>query len=74
MAGIVQLIGGLLFGAPKAKQPTQPLPVATRDDAAAQAARGDDIRRRKGAAADMIVNGDAGADGGVGGAKLVLGS
>ncbi|WP_374414279.1 hypothetical protein [Novosphingobium colocasiae] len=53
------LLGGLKTGAPKA------LPSPTRDDAAAQVAAEDELRRRRGGAADMI-NGSTGAEAALG--------
>lgn len=64
------ILGGVLGG--KAKGPAA-LPMATRDDAGAAIAADDELRRRKGAAADMIT-GVRGAEavGSVG--KLVVGN
>lgn len=59
---------GVLTG-PK-KRPLQPGPV-TRDDAALEADRADELARRKGAAADRIVGGSGGV-GGIG--RLIPGS
>jgi len=70
LGGLIGLTG-LATKTPKA--PT-PLPVATRDDAAAAIKNEDAIRRRQGAAAD-IVTGTTGAEaarGAIG--KLVVGS
>lgn len=75
-------LGGGLLGGPlikaiaggKKKSPIQPVPGATRDDAAAIAqATEDAIRRRKGSAAD-ILTGSTGAEAALSGGKLVLGS
>ena len=55
------------------QQALAPLPVSTRDDAAAQIATNDDLRRRQGGAAD-IINGSAGVQPAVTGGKLTLGS
>lgn len=75
----MQLLAGLgLFGlAGRAlggggKKPKQPLPQATRDDAAAIATE-DELRKRKGGAAD-ILTGVTGAEAALSGGKLVLGS
>jgi hypothetical protein len=51
----------------------EPLPTVTRDDAAATVAATDEIRRRRGGAAD-IVNGPSGAEAALSGGKLTLGS
>ena len=75
------LAGGLL-GKPllravgiggKKKKPIQPLPQATRDDAQAMADQEDELRGRKGGAAD-ILTGVTGAEAALSGGKLVLGS
>jgi hypothetical protein len=77
MMSFFGFIGGLLGGFwawTKAPKAPQPLPTATRDDAAAQVKNDDAIRRRQGAAAD-IVTGKTGAEaarGTVG--RLVVGS
>lgn len=71
------LIGGVVGGLlGKKKQPVaaQPLPTATRDDAAAEQARQDAWRQRRGNAADMIVNGTAGAELTGRGGRLVMGN
>ncbi len=44
-----------IFSGPKKPDIPAPLPVATRDDAAAQVAQDDAIRRRRGTAANMLV-------------------
>lgn len=71
------LLGGPLIkaiaGGGKKKKPIQPLPQATRDDAAALADQEDELRRRKGGAAD-ILTGVTGAEAALSGGKLVLGS
>lgn len=54
-------------------KPPAPTPQVTRDDAAAQVAASDELRRRKGAAAD-ILNGSGGAEAALTGGKLTLGS
>lgn len=54
-------------------KPPAPLPTVTRDEAAAKSASMDELRRRKGAAAD-IVNGTGGAEAALTGGKLTLGS
>jgi hypothetical protein len=70
------LIGGPLvkavFGGKK-KKPVQPLPQATRDDAQALADQEDELRRRKGGAAD-ILTGTMGAEAALSGGRLVIGS
>ncbi len=74
----MQLVSGLfhmIFGGGKSKAaPAQPLPQATRDDAAAVANRQDEINRRRGSVSDMIVNGSAGAEAAMAPGKLVLGN
>ena len=71
------LIGGLLFGKKK-EQPAAAAPVAmlqpTRDDAEAEAARGDRLRKRRGAAADMLVNGSSGAEAAFASPRQIVGS
>lgn len=47
------LVGGLLLGGKKQK-PVAALPAPNRDDALAQVERDDELRRRQGAAADML--------------------
>lgn len=54
-------------------KPPAPLRPVTRDDAAAQTAADDEIRRRQGAAAD-IITGTGGAEAPLTGGKLTLGS
>lgn len=49
------------------------LPTVTRDDAAAQIASDDELRKRRGGAAD-ILNGASGAEAALSGGKLTLGS
>ncbi|SFR86594.1 hypothetical protein [Sphingomonas jatrophae] len=49
-----------------------PLPSVTRDDAVAQVAADDELRRRKGGAAD-IITGATGAEAPLTGGKLILG-
>ena len=81
IAGIGKfLVGGLLgmaLGGNKSAptpDPANPLPVANRDDARADAQRNDELRRRKGAAADLIT-GSGGAEASAGSlGKLVVGS
>ncbi|WP_287459202.1 hypothetical protein [Sphingomonas sp.] len=71
---LIGAIGGLalskLNGSPKPPTPLRPV---TRDDAAAQIAADDEIRRRQGAAAD-IITGTGGAEAPMTGGKLTLGS
>lgn len=67
------LIGNAILGKNKKKTVAQPLPTATRDDASALAMQEDEIRRRKGSAAD-ILTGSTGAEAALSGGKLVLGS
>ena len=65
--GIIKsVIGG------KKKKPTQPLPQVSRDDAIAQMAD-DELLRRRGGAADMLT-GTTGAEAALSGGKLVVGS
>jgi len=54
-------------------KPPTPLRSVTRDDAAATVAADDELRRRQGAAAD-IITGSAGAEAPLTGGKLTLGS
>ena len=54
-------------------KPPTPLRSVTRDDAAATIAADDEIRRRQGAAAD-IITGSGGAEATLSGGKLTLGS
>lgn len=68
------LIGGIFGGGKKAQAAPAPLPVATRDDAAAEAERTDRLRRRRGAAADMIVNGSSGAEAAMSSPRMIVGS
>lgn len=65
---------GALLGKKKQPVAAQPLPQATRDDAAAEQARQDAWRQRRGNAADMIVNGSAGAELTGRGGRLVMGN
>lgn len=58
LGGIGKLLG---VGAGKQQQ-VAALPAPTRDDAAAMVEREDRLRRRKGSASDMIVNGSSGAE------------
>ena len=81
MAVLGKLVTGVLGGALSAfgigggKAPAaQPLPAVTRDDAAVEAERMNKIRKRRGAAADMIVNGSSGADAAVSAPRLIAGS
>lgn len=53
-------------------KPPAALPTVTRDDAVAQQRADDELRRRKGGAAD-ILNGASGAEAALTGGKLVLG-
>ncbi|MBN8848164.1 MULTISPECIES: hypothetical protein [unclassified Sphingomonas] len=77
---LLKPIGKLLGGVLKATgiisspgKPPAPLRAVTRDDAAAQVAADDELRRRQGAAAD-IVNGTGGAEAPLTGGKLTLGN
>lgn len=71
-----QAVGGVLKAigvvSTPGKPPT-PLRPVTRDDAAAAIASDDEIRRRQGAAAD-IITGRGGAEAALTGGKLTLGS
>ncbi|MFZ5704923.1 MAG: hypothetical protein ACOY5R_06610 [Pseudomonadota bacterium] len=58
-----------LFGKPKMPAP---VPVATRDMAAENAAASDEIRKRRGAAANVLM-GFTGAEASTAGAKALLG-
>lgn len=75
-SGLFGLAGMLLGGAFKKKpeQPQVPMLQPTRDDAEAEAARGDRLRKRRGAAADMIVNGSSGAEAAFSAPRMVVGS
>lgn len=55
-------------------QPPAMLPTATRDDARGMIDREDGLRRRKGSAADMILNGSTGAEAAIAPGRLVLGN
>lgn len=69
------LVGALLGGGSKAQPAAvQPLATPMRDDAELVAQRENLLRRRRGAAADMIVNGSAGAEASTGGPRLVVGN
>ena len=69
------LIGGMLFGGGKKADPAPAAMLQpTRDDAEAEAARGDRLRKRRGAAADMIVNGSSGAEAAFSAPRMVVGS
>lgn len=70
------IIPGLLGIGKKKKAPVQPamLPTATRDDARAMVDRDDALRRRKGSAADQILNGSTGAEAAIAPGRLVLGN
>lgn len=59
-----------LFDGPKKKALPTPLPTPTRDDARAETERRDELRRRRGGAADMVAG--FGAEAGAGG-KTTLG-
>ena len=69
--GIGGLAGALL--GKKKKAPPLPLSQVNRDDAAEEIDANDELRRRKGAAADMIT-GTRGAEAVGGTGRLVLGS
>lgn len=69
--GVLGLAGDLL--GKKKKPAPQPLSQVNRDDAAEEIDANDEIRRRKGAAADMIT-GTRGAEAVGGTGRLVLGS
>jgi hypothetical protein len=79
IGGIGKIAGGILGGGifksiigGKKKKPVQPLPQVSRDDAAAQIAD-DELLRRRGGAADMLT-GTTGAEAALSGGKLVVGS
>ncbi len=79
ISGIGRIAGGLLGGGiiksiigGKKKKPVQPLPQVSRDDAIAQMAD-DELLRRRGGAADMLT-GTTGAEAALSGGKLVIGS
>jgi hypothetical protein len=63
---ILPILGGGIIGGAiklatsKAPKPLAPQPAATRDDAAAETARDDALRRRRGSAANMLL-GEAGS-------------
>ncbi len=70
--GIAGLLGNALFGKSSTPLPT-PLPTPTRDDARAAIAGDDEVRKRRGAAADILYGAEgAGAPTVTG--KLVLGA
>ncbi|KQX19344.1 MULTISPECIES: hypothetical protein [unclassified Sphingomonas] len=62
-------MSGMMFGKPKMAAPT---PVATRDMAAENAAASDEIRRRRGAGANVLL-GFGGAEAATAGGKALLG-
>ncbi|ARS27622.1 hypothetical protein [Sphingomonas sp. KC8] len=64
-------IGKMIVGKPKAAQPISQRPV-TRDDAAAQMQADDDLRRRRGAGANLLT-GPSGAEARTAGGKVLLG-
>jgi len=66
-------LGASLLKKRGAAKPVQPLPGATRDDAAAQQNLNDELLRRKGGAAD-ILTGVRGAEAPSGGLKASLGA
>lgn len=70
------LVGALLGSGKKAEPAAavQPLATPMRDDAELVARRENLMRRRRGAASDMIVNGSAGAEASTGGPRLVVGN
>lgn len=76
---LLKPLGKLFGGALKALgiistpgKPPSPLPTVTRDDAAAKIASDDELRRRKGMAAD-ILTGARGSEAVLTGGKLTLG-
>lgn len=70
----VAIGGGGKKADPAAQAQANPLPAANRDDARTQAQRDDELRRRKGAAADLIT-GSSGAEASSASlGKLVVGS
>ncbi|WEK43634.1 MAG: hypothetical protein P0Y64_02030 [Candidatus Sphingomonas colombiensis] len=69
LGGVLKAVG--IISSPG--KPPDPLRPVTRDDAAAQVASDDEIRRRQGAAAD-IITGTGGAQAPLTGGKLVLGN
>lgn len=71
--GLLGLGASSLLAKPKAPTMAQPLPAATRDDAAAAANLNDELLRRKGGAAD-IITGVRGAEPASSGLKTVLGA
>lgn len=62
VAAPFKAVGSLISGPGK---PPVPIAPPTRDDAAAETARDDEIRRRRGAAADMLLGPAAGEASGV---------
>jgi hypothetical protein len=64
---------GSLFGSGKKKALPQPLPGATRDDAAAAIASEDELRKRRGGL-DDILTGTRGAEAVMQGGRLVVGN
>lgn len=71
---ITGLVGLVFGGGGKQQQAMAPLPQATRDDAAAMIEREDRLRKRKGSASDMLVNGYSGAEPTSAVGRLVVGS
>lgn len=71
LGSILKAVG--IISTPSKKNLNAPLPMAQRDDAAALQASQDELRRRRGAAAD-IITGSAGAGAPLTGGKLILGS
>lgn len=67
------LLGGLLGGIFGHHKPPKALPIPSRDDARAQIDREDELRRRRGASAD-ILTGNTGAEAALSGGKFVPGS
>jgi hypothetical protein len=72
IGAVVSPILSVLGLTPKAPKMPAPTPTATRDDARAQIASGDALKKRRGGAADML-SGAGGAEAG-GGGKDTLGS
>lgn len=73
LSPIGSIVGGIL-GTTKAPKLPGATPVATRDDAADAQARDDEIRRRRGSAANMLLGPQgAEADAGVTATKMLTG-
>lgn len=59
-AGTAAISASAARSAAKATKPLSPLPTATRDDARERIDRGDELRRRRGTSADILLGSSAG--------------